>query len=92
MNWLTKDAHANGRNEQKGVLQQWDADRGKLTRIVEAQESLSALAVRDDGRFVAVGTMFTGSVSIYVAFSLQVSELSTNGVYGNLSISYLSSL
>lgn len=27
--------------------------------------------MRDDGRFVAVGTMFTGSVSIYIAFSLQ---------------------
>lgn len=29
------------------------------------------MAVRDDGRFVAVGTMFSGSVSIYIAFSLQ---------------------
>lgn len=38
---------------------------------VAIDESISALAVRDDGRFVAVGTMFTGSVSIYIAFSLQ---------------------
>lgn len=34
-------------------------------------ECLAALAVRDDGRFVAIGTMFSGSVSIYIAFSLQ---------------------
>lgn len=55
----------------KGLLQQWDPDVGRLTRVVEIDESLAALAVRDDGRFVAVGTMFSGSVSIYIAFSLQ---------------------
>lgn len=61
--------------QQRGVLQQWCAERGQVTAAVEATEFLSALAVRDDGRFVAVGTMFTGSVSIYVAFSLQVSVI-----------------
>ncbi|XP_055637882.1 prolactin regulatory element-binding protein [Toxorhynchites rutilus septentrionalis] len=55
----------------KGLLQQWDPEQGRLTRVVEIDESLAALAVRDDGRFVAVGTMFSGSVSIYIAFSLQ---------------------
>lgn len=55
----------------KGLLQQWDPDAGRLSRVVEIDESLAALAVRDDGRFVAVGTMFSGSVSIYIAFSLQ---------------------
>lgn len=55
----------------KGLLQQWDPEVGRLTRVVEIDESLAALAVRDDGRFVAVGTMFSGSVSIYIAFSLQ---------------------
>lgn len=55
----------------KGLLQQWDPDVGRLSRVVEIDESLAALAVRDDGRFVAVGTMFSGSVSIYIAFSLQ---------------------
>ncbi|XP_058818279.1 prolactin regulatory element-binding protein [Topomyia yanbarensis] len=55
----------------KGLLQQWNPDAGRLTRVVEIDESLAALAVRDDGRFVAVGTMFSGSVSIYIAFSLQ---------------------
>ncbi|XP_052866246.1 prolactin regulatory element-binding protein [Anopheles cruzii] len=55
----------------KGLLQQWDPDSGRLTAVVEIDESLAALTVRDDGRFVAVGTMFSGSVSIYIAFSLQ---------------------
>lgn len=56
---------------QTGYLQEWNPDNGALTNAVGIDESLSALAVRDDGRFVAVGTMFTGSVSIYIAFSLQ---------------------
>lgn len=60
--------------KQKGFLQQWNTSTGKLNNIVDIDESLSALAVRDDGRFVAVGTMFTGSVTVYVAFSLQVSK------------------
>ncbi|XP_055594357.1 prolactin regulatory element-binding protein [Uranotaenia lowii] len=55
----------------RGYLQQWDPEVGRLTRVVEIDEALAALAVRDDGRFVAIGTMFSGSVSIYIAFSLQ---------------------
>ena len=57
--------------KSKGFLQQWNVETGRLNNIVGIDESLSALAVRDDGRFVAVGTMFSGSVSIYIAFSLQ---------------------
>lgn len=57
--------------KQKGFLQQWNVETGRLNNIVGIDESLSALAVRDDGRFVAVGTMFSGSVSIYIAFSMQ---------------------
>jgi prolactin regulatory element-binding protein len=57
--------------KQKGFLQQWNIETGRLNNIVGIDESLSTLAVRDDGRFLAVGTMFTGSVSIYIAFSLQ---------------------
>ncbi|KAM3959128.1 guanine nucleotide-exchange factor SEC12 [Aphomia sociella] len=56
--------------KQKGLLQLWAAG-GALLRAVRVGEALSALAVRDDGRFVAVGTMFSGSVDIYIAFSLQ---------------------
>jgi prolactin regulatory element-binding protein len=57
--------------KQKGFVQQWNTETGRLNNIVGIDESLSALAVRDDGRFLAVGTMFSGSVSIYIAFSLQ---------------------
>lgn len=59
--------------KQKGLIQQWGPKDGSLVRTVVVTESLSALAVRDDGRFVGVGTMFSGSVDVYVAFSLQVS-------------------
>lgn len=58
--------------KQKSYLQQWLPDEGVLKKSAEFDESLAALAVRDDGRFVAVGTMFSGSVMIYIAFSLQV--------------------
>lgn len=57
--------------KQRGFLQHWNIETGRLNNIVSIDESLSALAVRDDGRFLAVGTMFTGSVIIYIAFSLQ---------------------
>lgn len=57
--------------KQRGFLQQWNTETGRLNNIVPIDESLSALSVRDDGRFIAVGTMFTGSVMIYIAFSLQ---------------------
>lgn len=58
--------------KQKAYLQKWSPSEGTLDKVTEVDESLSALAVRDDGRFVALGTMFSGSVSIYIAFSLQV--------------------
>ncbi|XP_054742453.1 prolactin regulatory element-binding protein isoform X2 [Anastrepha obliqua] len=57
--------------KQRGFLQQWDCISGQLRNAVQIDESLASLAVRDDGRFVAVGSMFTGTVSIYIAFSLQ---------------------
>ncbi|ALC38182.1 CG9175 [Drosophila busckii] len=57
--------------KQRGYLQQWDCGTGQLRASVAVDESLSSLAVRDDGRFVAVGTMFSGSVSMYIAYSLQ---------------------
>ncbi|XP_017857252.1 PREDICTED: prolactin regulatory element-binding protein [Drosophila arizonae] len=57
--------------KQRGYLQQWDCTSGQLRAAVPIDESLASLAVRDDGRFVAVGTMFSGSVSMYIAFSLQ---------------------
>lgn len=58
-------------SKAKGFLQQWNVETGRLNNIVEIDESLSALAVRDDGRFVAVGTMFSGSVEMFIAYSLK---------------------
>ncbi|KAF6214252.1 hypothetical protein GE061_008992 [Apolygus lucorum] len=54
-----------------GVITQWDGDSGKQLRQVSVNETLSALSVRDDGRFLAVGTMFSGTVYIHIGFSLQ---------------------
>ncbi|XP_023942971.1 prolactin regulatory element-binding protein [Bicyclus anynana] len=67
--------------KQKGLLQLWEPTSGQLQRSVLIAESLSALAVRDDGRFVGVGTMFSGSVDIYIAFSLQ-RVLHVSGAHG----------
>ncbi|XP_034941483.1 prolactin regulatory element-binding protein [Chelonus insularis] len=52
-------------------LQLWDVDQGSIVKSVEFKETLSAMAVSDDGKFVAVGTMFSGTVDIFIAFSLQ---------------------
>ncbi|XP_015127284.1 prolactin regulatory element-binding protein [Diachasma alloeum] len=52
-------------------LQLWDLEQGCIVRSTSFREALSAIAVSDDGKFVAVGTMFSGSVDIFVAFSLQ---------------------
>ncbi|XP_033209035.1 prolactin regulatory element-binding protein [Belonocnema kinseyi] len=52
-------------------LQLWDTEAGLIVKSVSFRETLSALAVSDNGRFVAVGTMFSGSVDIFIAFSLQ---------------------
>ncbi|KAL3281834.1 hypothetical protein HHI36_005034 [Cryptolaemus montrouzieri] len=57
--------------KQKSYLQKWLPESGELLRMSNFDESLSALAVRNDGRFVAVGSMFSGSVSIHASFSLQ---------------------
>ncbi|XP_011685093.1 PREDICTED: prolactin regulatory element-binding protein [Wasmannia auropunctata] len=52
-------------------LQLWDVHTGAIVKSAPYKEALSALAVSDDGKFVAVGTMFSGSVDIFVAFSLR---------------------
>ncbi|BES88739.1 prolactin regulatory [Nesidiocoris tenuis] len=57
--------------QANGIVAQWDGENGNRLRHVIVEETLSALAVRDDGRFLAVGTMFSGSVRIYIGFSLQ---------------------
>lgn len=67
--------------KQKGLVQLWEPKTGELRKTVMVMESLSALAVRDDGRFVGIGTMFSGSVDIYIAFSLQ-RVLHVSGAHG----------
>lgn len=52
-------------------LQMWDPASTSLKKFAPVWETLSALSVSSDGRFVAVGTMSSGSVSLYIAFSLQ---------------------
>lgn len=52
-------------------LQLWNVDAGVIMKSVSFQETLSALAVSDNGQLVAVGTMFSGSVDMFIAFSLQ---------------------
>lgn len=59
-------------------------------KSVGVDESLASLAVRDDGRFVAIGTMFSGSVSIYIAFSLQVNYNNLTNYLATFSYSCIS--
>jgi hypothetical protein len=42
---------------------------------------LSALAVSDNGNFVATGTMFDGTVEIYIAFNLKVSNFGSRLIH-----------
>lgn len=65
---------ANGSDGKKkcAQIQFWHPGSGQLYKQVKYSESLSALAVRNDGRFLAVGTMTSGSVVVYAAFSLKV--------------------
>lgn len=60
-----------GTAKNSSFLQLWDANTGAITKSAPYKEALSALAVSNDGKFVAVGTMFSGSVDIFVAFSLR---------------------
>ena len=59
-------------SDRSARIQFWHPGKGQLYKQVKYDESLSALAVRNDGRFIAVGTMTSGSVIIFAAFSLQV--------------------
>lgn len=57
--------------KKPSFLQLWDAHSGAIAKSAPYKETLSALAVSDDGKFVAIGTMFSGTVDIFVAFSLR---------------------
>lgn len=51
-------------------LQRWDPKTFAVQQMVSVDGSLSALAVSDNGHFVATGSMFDGTVEIYTAFNL----------------------
>ena len=59
-------------SKSKAYIQHWTGPSFALTKIAQVAEPLSALAVSRCGKFIATGTMTTGDVDIYVAFSLQV--------------------
>ncbi|XP_067121094.1 guanine nucleotide-exchange factor SEC12 isoform X1 [Centruroides vittatus] len=61
------------RKKQSGpcYLLKWNTRTYNVEKMVKTgTDMLSAIAVSDDGRFIGVGTL-TGSVNIYIAFSLQ---------------------
>jgi hypothetical protein len=61
-----------GASKPPSYLQRWDGKTFSLEQAVARQGSLSALAVSDNGTYVATGSMFDGAVEIYIAFNLQV--------------------
>jgi len=52
-------------------LQHWDTSTFLLAQSVPLASAISALAVSPCGKFVAVGSMFGGSVDVYTAFNLR---------------------
>jgi len=59
-----------GASKPPSYLQRWNAKSWTVEQQVSADGALSALAVSDNGNFVATGSMFDGTVEVYVAFSL----------------------
>ncbi|XP_050534726.1 prolactin regulatory element-binding protein isoform X2 [Daktulosphaira vitifoliae] len=59
------------RANQKSYLQRW-SNENKLLYEFQYSEPTSALAVREDGFYIAVGTMFSGTVSIHEAHNLKL--------------------
>lgn len=55
-----------------GYIVRWTAKTYVPEQHVFVKDSLSALAVSDDGRYLAVGSMDTGDVLLYISFSLQL--------------------
>ena len=72
---MITNAIGNKAGNKCALVQFWNPQKGLLCKQVQHEECLSALAVRNDGRFLAVGTMTTGSVIVYAAFSLQVRKI-----------------
>lgn len=61
-----------GSSKLPSYLQRWDPKSFTVEQAVSISEgSLSALAVSDSGDFVATGSMFDGTVEIYIAYNLK---------------------
>ena len=61
-----------GASKPPSFLQRWNTKTFTLEQAIPKEGSLSAIAVSDNGTFVATGSMFDGTVEIYTAFNLQV--------------------
>ena len=61
-----------GASKPPSFLQRWNTKTFTLEQSIAKEGSLSAIAVSDNGNFVAIGSMFDGTVEIYTAFNLQV--------------------
>eukprot|EP00095_Tigriopus_kingsejongensis_P010901 maker-scaffold348_size200312-snap-gene-0.31 protein:Tk10901 transcript:maker-scaffold348_size200312-snap-gene-0.31-mRNA-1 annotation:"GA21593" len=59
-----------GASKPPSFLQRWDGKNCLLEQAVKFQGSLSAMAVSDNGNYVATGSMFDGTVEIFIAFNL----------------------
>ncbi|KAJ8683475.1 hypothetical protein QAD02_019267 [Eretmocerus hayati] len=66
----TRDKKTGRSSGHYGYLQLWNLETGVVEKSVTYRENLSELAVSDDGKFVAIGTMSSGTVDIFIAFSL----------------------
>lgn len=58
--------------QNKSYIQHWTGPAFSLSQVACVGEALSALAVSKCGRYIAIGSMTTGDVDIYIAYSLQV--------------------
>jgi len=63
-----------GSSKAKAYLHKWNSQSYTVEKFVTSQSglTLSALAVSDNGNFVATGSMSEGVVEIYAAFNLSV--------------------
>jgi len=57
--------------QNKSYIQQWTGPSFAISQVSCVGEALSALAVSKCGRYLAIGSMTTGDVDIYIAYSLQ---------------------
>jgi len=68
-----------GASKPPSYLQRWDGKTFGLEQCRPFEGSLSALAVSECGNFVATGSMFDGTVEIFIAYNLTVK--STNWLF-----------